>query len=69
MYNQTVEAYSVTRYLLEDVIEWSNDNVPVYVEKCRQTVSPVVDKVAGAVNDAVVYVKENAPLVADKVST
>jgi hypothetical protein len=36
-------------YLVDDVIDWSNENVPVFVEKCRQTAAPVVDKVGPSV--------------------
>ena len=66
-FNQTVETYGAAMLLFDDVIVWSNENVPVYLEKVRQSVGPAVDKVVVVANDGIVFVKTNAPVVVEKV--
>jgi hypothetical protein len=67
LYNHTVETYEMAMYLAEDVRDWSNANLPVYTEKARQTVGPLIDRVGSGINSGVTYVKTNIPYLTDKV--
>ena len=55
-------------FLVEDVKDWSEVNLPIVTDKARQTVGPLIDSVGSAINSGVLYVKTNIPYLTEKVN-
>ena len=68
LYNQTVAIYLTSKNLFGDFLQWSSDNMPDFIVKLRDSLSPVTDRVAAVVSDCFVFIKSSVAAIAGKVS-